>query len=51
MDHVRYLINALVLGMPPGILFGFLIGYHAGKARLLERYLGIEVGWGPKSAN
>jgi hypothetical protein len=51
MDHLHHLLLAFALGMPPGILFGFLIGYPAGKARLLERYFGIEVGWGPKSAN
>jgi hypothetical protein len=39
---------ALVLGVPPGFIIGFLVGYYAGKARLLERYLHIEVGWGPK---
>jgi len=49
MDHLQHLLMAFALGMPPGILFGFLVGYHAGKAQILERYLKIEVGWGPKS--
>lgn len=50
MTELHHLLMAFVLGMPPGIIIGFLIGYPAGKARLLERYLNIEVGWGPKRA-
>lgn len=51
MDHLRDLLMAFALGIPPGIVVGFLVGYPAGKARLLERYLNIEVGWGPKRAD
>lgn len=51
MDHLYHLLVAFLLGVPPGIVIGFLIGYPAGKARLLERRFNIEVGWGPKMSD
>lgn len=48
MLNLRELLMALIYGVPPGIVIGFLIGYPAGKRRLLERHLNIEVGWGPR---